>query len=858
MRRTALRSLPFFLVFSISPDVAAQCQPTWLAGGGVPGVYTSSINDSSVADLGIWDRDGSGPISAQIIVTGPIFVAGNLLANGIAAFDPATRTWSNLGGGINGSALATATMANGDLVVGGDFSSAGGIPANRVARWDGNTWTAIDTGFDGGVSSLLALSNGDLIAGGSFTTASGAPARGIARWNGTTWSEIGGGVGHSTYPPWVGHLIELQNGNLIAAGWFTSAGGVVTNNIARWDGMSWSPLGSGIGVGPMDAVTALTRTPVGDLIAGGRTSATSPVSFPVMRWDGTSWSPLGSGMNAYVMDLAMLPSGSVVAGGWFSTAGGVAAQYVAAWNGVGWQPLAPNGASSKVSCMTVTPNGEIVVGGRFHRFDSAAVANVAVRSGGVWSALGSGTNGPILVVATNSRGETFAGGSFGTIEGTAAAGIARWTGSGWAPLGAGLDGSVTCITFAANNDLIVGGWFANAGGTPAKGVARWNGSTWLALGTGFTLTGMPGGVLAVAELPNGDVVAGGVFDTADGAPTNFIARWTGSTWTTLGSGLAGSMFLAGVRALTVMQNGDLVASGFFSTAGGSPANHIASWNGSTWSTLGSGTNAAILCAELSAAGELLVGGAFSTAGGMPASGVARWDGSAWSSIGNGVGANVHALHRLPDGDLLVGGSFGAAGGAPASAIARWNGVSWSAFGAGIAGNVLAMGGQLAGEVLVGGNFFSAGGGPSPYVARLAPTCPASATIAGAGCPSSGGANSLTATVLPWLGGTFASRASGVPTDALVASVLSAATTILPLASALPQGQAGCVLHVAPDVVQLLVANGNEVDFRWQVPDAVSLVGFALGHQMVVAEIDPQGAIAAITATNALRLTLGVF
>jgi hypothetical protein len=48
---------------------------------------------------------------------------------------------------------------------------------------------------------------------------------------------------------------------LYAAGWFDSAGGAPENNIARWDGVSWTALGSGMsgssGTGVLGRVKAL-------------------------------------------------------------------------------------------------------------------------------------------------------------------------------------------------------------------------------------------------------------------------------------------------------------------------------------------------------------------------------------------------------------------------------------------------------------------------------------------------------------------------------------------------------------------------------------------------------------------------
>jgi hypothetical protein len=37
----------------------------------------------------------------------------------------------------------------------------------------------------------------------------------------------------------------VWNGDLIAGGWFTTAGGQTVNRIARWDGSAWHPFTSG-------------------------------------------------------------------------------------------------------------------------------------------------------------------------------------------------------------------------------------------------------------------------------------------------------------------------------------------------------------------------------------------------------------------------------------------------------------------------------------------------------------------------------------------------------------------------------------------------------------------------------------
>ena len=81
---------------------------------------------------------------------------------------------------------------------------------------------------------------------------------------------------------------------------------------------------------------------------------------------------------------------------------------------------------------------------------------------------------------------------------------------------------------------------------------------------------------------------------------------------------------------------NLYAGGAFTTAGGVPANNIAKWNGSTWSALGSGMDGTVVCGAGGERDQSLRRGIFTTAGGVPANNIAKWDGSAWSALGSGM------------------------------------------------------------------------------------------------------------------------------------------------------------------------------------------------------------------------------
>lgn len=71
------------------------------------------------------------------------------------------------------------------LYVGGWFTTAGGEPANRIAKWDGSIWSALGAGVGGGaVYALTAFDDGSgpaLYVGGEFLS-SPAGDKSLAKW----------------------------------------------------------------------------------------------------------------------------------------------------------------------------------------------------------------------------------------------------------------------------------------------------------------------------------------------------------------------------------------------------------------------------------------------------------------------------------------------------------------------------------------------------------------------------------------------------------------------------------------------------------------------------------------------------
>ena len=687
-------------------------------------------------------------------------------------------------GGMDRTVRSLVTLANGDFVAGGDFTTAGGVPVKSIARWDAQWWVPLGEGLQGGLSgastsvrALLALPNGDLVAGGNFTLAGSSPVGCVARWDGAAWSSLGLGMNGVVHA-----LVSLPNGDLVAGGSFTTADGLSVGGIARWNGATWSPLGTGAGGSTSASVNALAVLANGDLVAGGNFTTMGGVAANrIARWDGSSWAPLGSGTNSTVNTLVALANGDLVAGGSFTTIGGVGASRIARWDGVSWSPLgvgvsgtvAPN-----VSSLVVFENGDLVAGGRFTNAGGASASNVARWDGAAWTPLGVGFPDEVLALARGSDGGLLVGGGYlcGTLcfggigrwngdqlqpihsglsgvanalqpmpngdlilgglidsgSGAVLNRIARWDGTAFSPLGSGMVSTqpvywtteVRRIAMLPNGDIVAGGVFTKAGAVSARNIARWDGAAWSPLGSG--LTGFMQGttdasrLLGLAVLASGDVVAGGYFTTAGGVSAKNVARWNGTAWSEIGSGVTSTDgFAPFVSAFLELPNGDLVVGGHFTAAGGVSAKHIARWDGATWTAFGSGLAGGLAGFPIAVYqfvrmpnGDLVACGDFTVAGGVTVNRIARWDGAAWSSMGSGMDNDVYALQLLPNGDLLAGGAFTTAGGVSARGIARWNGTSWSAFGAGLTGTQ-AVGASCfarmpSGELVVGGNFDFAG------------------------------------------------------------------------------------------------------------------------------------------------------
>ncbi len=660
----------------------------------VGGVFLSADN-LSVSNIAKWNGTnwsalGNGVNGAvntiaahgsQVFVAGAFTAAGGITANRVAKWNGAS--WSDLGSGINtGQVNALAIDADGALYVGGSFTVAGGISALNIAKWDGANWSALGAGVtdvDVAYISALAVKGTQLFAGGYFSYAGGAPASSIAVWNGLAWSAIGGGVDDLNYPPQVSAL-AISGNDLYAGGAFTSAGTANANNIAKWNGTSWSALGSGLeryfGDLPVTAL-ALSGT---RLIVGGRfLSAGGNTANNLAIWDGASWSQLAGGATGRIN--ALSASGTnILVGGSFTPANTPGVRALVQWNGAQWRTVSSGDAwgfsGEKVSAIARKATN-IFVAGTFNSVGSISASNIAAWDGSNWTSLLDGLNGPCFTLCSSFR-ELFAAGQFSMAGGVAASNIAMWSGTQWSSLGAGLNGPVRALASDGSN-LFAGGSFTTAGGTIASNIARWDGTNWSSLGPGLN-----GSVYALA-LSGSNLFAAGRFTSAGGIIASNVARWNGSQWFAVGGGVGGIVnpFVRirppPVSALAISA-GNLFVGGDFAWAGAVNATNIARWDGTNWSPLGPGLLGspafapppAVATLGVDPGRDLYAGGSFNKSGNLDLAGVAIWNGTNWSSLGEGISGGYVQVVVCAGAQIHCGGDFRFAGGKPASDFTIWH------------------------------------------------------------------------------------------------------------------------------------------------------------------------------------------
>ena len=634
--------------------VCAMADNNYLYAGGL----FSSGDDPTAIDTARWDGTNWAGIGIQGLIETVKRNGSNLYFGG--AFSGTTSVistniigwngtnWFALGQGLGGTGFSIIGSVNclafqgNNIYAGGNFSYSGTSSMINIAYWDGSAWHAMGNPFTGPVSALQYY-GGYLYAGGSFTNTS-LGLTNIARWNGSAWSALPGGGANRVVSDFA-----TDGTNLFMCGTFTAIGGIAATNVVSFDGSNWKPLNSGLHyfqdqIGLPQAFK-LCWASNQLYVVGGFDRADSSGAINIARWDGANWCSVGGdtskGMGIaldYVQSLFLLTnavnSGAVpaglYAGGLFPVAGKTNANLVACFDGTNWNPLGGGmsgafGSSARVYAFA-TDGMYLYAGGNFTNAGTyTGVGGIAYWDGNNWNPMWSGVDWIINALAVDGYGYVWVGGSFTNVNyGNYAKGLALWNAGNWYTVGA-LDGTnavINAIAYDGGTRTYVGGQFYSVSGVSATNIAYWDWNNgWNALGLGVNTR-----VNALAY-GNGLLYAGGTFTNAGSVAVNHVAQWNGTSWSALGSGISGANSPNIVTSIEVSGN-NVYFAGNFTNAGGVLASNVAVWNGSSWSAMGSGTastTSPTVSAVAAAGNDVYVGGQFNFAGDKPAEFIAHWN-----------------------------------------------------------------------------------------------------------------------------------------------------------------------------------------------------------------------------------------
>lgn len=198
-------------------------------------------------------------------------------------------------------------------------------------------------------------------------------------------------------------------------------------------------------------------------------------------------------------------------------------------------------------------------------------------------------NNAVIWAAMPYQGKMVFGGRFSSIglSQDSLDAVAVWDGQQWADLYGvnqvlgGENNAVTDIV-EYQGEIYIGGNFTEPGGL--NEITRWDGQQWRDVGGGVPNSGL-GGINDMIVY-RGDLYVGGIFTKANGAPGNNIARWNGQQWDDIGGGVGVKNEGANSVEEMMVYNDELWVTGSFLFAGGIPAQFMAKWDGSRWYSLG--------------------------------------------------------------------------------------------------------------------------------------------------------------------------------------------------------------------------------------------------------------------------------
>jgi uncharacterized repeat protein (TIGR01451 family) len=652
-------------------------------------------------------------------------------------------------------------------VIAGAFDRVGADVRHNLALVDANGDLA-DAGFDAdwlaGTSApvlALALHGGEVIVGGEFTAAGGEMRSRLAKFS------LEDGTLDQAFAPSANDVVRALLvdgfGHVYVGGTFTSIGVAARNRSAKLEAASGAVVAGWAPAYPSaDVVFALAydegaiANDASDdhVYVGGnlRMEAGGPENRALGRLTAASGA-IDMGWMPQVRQAGGASVRSIVVDGDFVYAGGILKSIIVnnnrnniarfarsnaaldAWN--------PN-ADGPLSAMALAADGHLVVAGEFTSIGGVAkqriaklrrIADVDGAAGSAFAGFTASADRSVAALAVDSTGAVLAGGLFNLIDATVEGGIARLdpaTGTpdaGFAAT-AGGPGVVRAYAFDALGGVVIGGTFdaVRSGNDPAiarRNVARLNPD--FSLDASFNADAF-GDVLALSIADDKLYLGGRFLQVAGGIGRTRLARFDldpGTGAATLDATWTPTADLE-VRLL-VADAGGVHAFGDFTSINATPRLRAARIDaGGTLAAWAPQPDGRVEAFAIDGSG-IYLGGSFTNVGGQARANLARVDagtGAADLTFAFDADGTVGAL-ALEDGRLYVGGAFGTIGGESIRSLARIDlagaGVdaAWTPWAPTASGYVRALALDPDSDLLyAGGNFPEAGGLVRPNLVRV--------------------------------------------------------------------------------------------------------------------------------------------
>ena len=218
------------------------------------------------------------------------------------------------------------TEYNGNLIVGGIFSSFGGIQSHGVVAYNGTSFLPLDGGImqEDTIAQVRSLYSyqGRLFAGGNFYAEKPRNTidwrtRNLQMYDAQQWHRVGGWKSETR----IGEVftMEVYKNELYMAGYFQEKEGDLANSIIKYDGTYFYKLGEGI----QDYTVLNMRVHKNELfVCGAFYYADNVPADNIAKWDGTRWCSLSNDvfnntifdMETYRDSLYILFGGDTISG----------------------------------------------------------------------------------------------------------------------------------------------------------------------------------------------------------------------------------------------------------------------------------------------------------------------------------------------------------------------------------------------------------------------------------------------------------------------------------------------------------------------------------------------------------------